>query len=220
MKRILILLILINFNGFSQEFKLNDKSISVVYKVDSVSKKEIHSRVLSAIANLYNSANNVTQLNDNQNFKIVVKGRSKFLTKNEMKPLLPKNPYVSSIIQISYNHTLNIDSKDGRYRVVFETTSKPKYEQANTDHLFGFETSFIKMTEDEISKMVEKKCKPLEKMKILYGKKKREAYKEGIPIAYEYFYSRYVDEAKSTMNAINKFVQQSSKSNPLTDDDW
>ena len=89
MKRLIILLILTSYNCFSQDYQLNDKSISVVYKVDSVSKKEIHSRVLSAIANLYTNANNVIQLNDTQNFKIVVKGRSEFLTKNEMKPLLP-----------------------------------------------------------------------------------------------------------------------------------
>lgn len=218
MKKLLILIILINYTCFSQEYEIKDKSITIVFPVDSVSKEEIHSRALAGIANLYNSANTVIQLNDIQNNKIVVKGKSTVLGRNEMKPLLPNNGFVPSFYEISYSHTINVDSKDGRYRIIYEVTSGPEAKELSDPRSSGFGISFIKKDENEIEQMIKEKTAPLENMKLFYGKKKREAYKNEIPIAYDFFYNNCLSHAKGIILAINNYIQ---KNDELTkNDEW
>ena len=52
MKKFILLLLFIPLVGFGQEFKYQDKIMSVVFEVDSLSASEIHSRALNSIANL------------------------------------------------------------------------------------------------------------------------------------------------------------------------
>lgn len=203
-----------------QEFKTEGKTMTVVFKVDSVSKQDIHSRVLSAIANLYNNANNVIQLNDTQNNKVIVKGLSSFMIPNDMKPITSKTIYVPSFLDLKYNHTINIDSKDGRYRMVYQITSTPTFKNQYADNPFYYKAKFDKLSEEEIQERVKMRLAPLEQAKLFYGKKKREAYREEIPRVYDIFYNKVVSEAKATLLSINELVQKNNKINPLTNDDW
>ena len=49
--------------------------MTVVFE-SNLNKKELHSNIFSAIANIYNSANDVVQMNDTNNGKIIVKGNT------------------------------------------------------------------------------------------------------------------------------------------------
>ena len=71
MKKLLLLLILIPFNSFSQE--INGSSISIVYNLEGADGKELFSRLNYAVANIFNSANDVIQMSDENSNKMVVK---------------------------------------------------------------------------------------------------------------------------------------------------
>jgi hypothetical protein len=69
MKKLIILFFLLPFNLFAQE--INGTQMSQVFNVEGVSASELHSRINTAIANIFNSANDVIQLNDSQNNKFI-----------------------------------------------------------------------------------------------------------------------------------------------------
>lgn len=72
MKKLIILFLLLPFNLFAQE--INGTQMSQVFNVEGVNASELHRRINSAIANIFNSAKDVIQLNDTQNKKFIVKG--------------------------------------------------------------------------------------------------------------------------------------------------
>ena len=83
----IVLLVLNSALVRGQEFKYQENLMSVVFEVDSVKAKDIHSRALSSIANTFKSANDVIQLNDKDANKIVVNGSSSIITSNPNKEM-------------------------------------------------------------------------------------------------------------------------------------
>ena len=68
--------------------------MSQVFNVEGVSASELHSKINVAIANIFNSANDVIQVNDPQNNKFVIKGIASVPVENTYKAMYPKNPYI------------------------------------------------------------------------------------------------------------------------------
>lgn len=115
---LLSIIILNSFLVSGQEFQFQDNLMSVVFEVDSIQAKDIHSRALSAIANTFKSANDVIQLNDKEANKIVVNGSSSIITSNPNKVMWPNIKAFPSELEYAYRFNINIDSKDGRYRLL------------------------------------------------------------------------------------------------------
>ena len=88
------------------ELTLNDRGqyeYQAVFEAPA-SPDEIYDRALAWIALNYRSANDVIQLKDDQNDKIIAKGT--FITTNLFS-------------EVSIRHTLQIEARDGRYRVTY-----------------------------------------------------------------------------------------------------
>lgn len=116
MKKILILL-LIPLLGFGQETKIKDNTISIVVNSEDLTASELHSRLNNAIANIFNSANDVVQLNDIEGKRIVVKGLAKITVATAAKAMYKNNKAMPDSYDYDHDIALNIACKDGRYRL-------------------------------------------------------------------------------------------------------
>ena len=222
MKKLVMLLLFIPIVSFGQEFKYQNNIMSVVFEVDTTSASEIHSRALNSIANLYNNANNVIQLNDTKANKIVLKGSSTMTISNTTKALMPNNPYSLKYQQINYKHTINIDSKDGRYRIVYSVSS-PTSKIDYTDYPFGGGNRFTFDDNSKVDKDVWVRTmthKP--NGKPIYNKKKNEAWRLALLKSYDEVNKELKREAEATALLINDAVRQKSalESNSILNDDF
>lgn len=121
-KLVLGAILLFSTMCFSQEFKIEDKSISNVYTVEGKTKSEIYSAINKWVAINYNSAKNVIQMNDVESGTIIVKGINSFTTSNPAKAAYPNNPYILDVQKMSFNHLIEIDIKDNKFRVTYKIT--------------------------------------------------------------------------------------------------
>ena len=224
MKKLAFILLFIPLVSFGQEFKYQNNIASVVFNVDSISYKEIHSRAVSAIANIYNNANNVIQMNDKESGKLVIKGSSSILIKNPIKNMYPKNKYISEDWELLYSHTINIDTKDGRYRVVY-TVSNPEYDGGpnvignipfDGIKFFNYENS----NEEDISSYIEDKLSA-SGMGII-GKKKKVIYADALSKMPADIVKQLKIDTELVCFRINDAIQQKSalESNSILNDDF
>ena len=176
MKKLLLLLFIFSLTSYSQEISYEGNTAIVVFQLDSLSADEIHSRALSAIANIFNSANDVIQLNDKASKKIVVRGKASVEITNPIKSIYPKTKFIDNIRPIYFDTKVNIDSKDNRYRIEYEVMN-PEYQYGNDRVPFGF-ISFDFPNEKEKISYVEMMMG--EKGLTLLGKKKLDIYKEAL----------------------------------------
>jgi len=89
-----------------------------VFEVEGKSKDEIHSIINQWIAENYNSANNVIQMNDKEAGMFIVKGINSITYKNVSgKTMMPNNPYVTEYKTIDTKHTIKINIRDGKYKL-------------------------------------------------------------------------------------------------------
>jgi len=148
-KFFLAVFMLAALSGFSQDkvkLSLNEKTgkqeITDVLTVDSVKRDVLYSRALQWIALSYRSAQDVIQLSDKENGKIICKGNwsSNFMLKK-------------GIIE----HTLVLDFKDGRFRYRFTDFA---YDSSGSGKLdfesrsLGFKKKLFAEAEDNAHSMV------------------------------------------------------------------
>ena len=182
MKKLLLVFLFITFNLFAQE--IDGTQMSQVFNVEGVSASELHSRINTAIANIFNSAKDVIQLNDPQNKKFIVKGVANVPVENVYKAMHPKNPYIPSIYDYDHPMALNIASRDGRYKVTLKYSrgtvvlTNGTIQENTLDPLMDF-------TEEYVSSQVEVQKqefnRPEYKMDFTVGKKKKQALLDAIP---------------------------------------
>ena len=224
MKKLILLLLFIPLVSTTQEFKYQNNIASVVFNVDSISSEEIHSRAVRAIANIYNNANNVIQMNDKESGKLVIKGSSSIIINNPIKSMYPKNKYISQGWELFYNHTINIDSKDGRYRIVY-TVSNPEYDGGpnvvgnisfDGVKFFNYENS----DKQDITSYIEAKLNS-PGMGIL-GKKRKALYSEALSKMPADIVEQLKYDTKQVCLRINDAIQQNSilESNSILNDDF
>ena len=176
MKKLLLLFSIFSLTSYSQEISYEGNTAIVVFQLDSLGADEIHSRALSAIANIFNSANDVIQLNDKASKKIVVRGKASVEITNPIKSMYPKNKFIGDLMPVYFDTKVNIDSKDNRYRIVYEVMN-PETQYGNGRAPFGFISFDFPKENEEIGyaeRMMGDKS-----LKIL-GKKKLELYKAAL----------------------------------------
>ena len=212
MKKLLLVLLFLPFNLFAQEIK--GTQMSQVFNVEEVSASDLHSRINVAIANIFNSANDVIQLNDQQNNKFIIKGIASVAVENVYKAMYPRISVIPSIYNYDHPITLNIASRDGRYKVTLKygkatfMTNGIKQESPN-EPLMDF-------TEEYVNSQLETSKQLFNKPEYrIIGKKKRQAMLDAIPKSLYAYRDGLIEYGTLLLQRINDEVNSVSES-----DDW
>lgn len=227
-KIILVSGIVLAFNlSNAQQFKYQENIMSVVFQIDSLPKSEIHLRILNAINNIYNDEINPIQLNDATNGKVIVKGLSSVIVQNEMKIIMPQNQYFTDY-EVRYGYSMNIDSKDGKFRIIYQVFPNAKtddkmtaminwsnWEETRYNVGYWHTPTFEPIPEDEVIELANEKGRSLG----IFTKKKKAAYRRAALIVYIDFIDKITNKAEEISILINNYVQKKQAVNfPLNDD--
>ena len=212
MKKIVIVFFLLPLNLFAQEIK--GTQMSQVFTVEGVSASELHSRINIAIANIFNSANDVIQLNDPQNNKFIVKGVASVPVENTYKAMYPKVSTIPSIYDYDHPITLNIASRDGRYKVTL------KYSRATymTNGIIQESPNepVMDFTEEYVNSAVEATKQLLNSPEFkIVGKKKKQAMLDATTKKMYAYRDGLIDYGTQLLQRINDEVNSASE-----EDDW
>lgn len=213
-----LLILMTSLNCYSQEYTLEKKTIIGVFDTEGKTKAEIFSSINKWIALNYNSAQNVVQLNDKESGNIIVKGINDAVYKNVMKELYPKNKYMQDYSNIKFNHTIEINIKDNKYRIIYTLNNiiTPKYVagfdmESLSNRIFDIiDFTGIKQEKiDNYNNYIDELWKSA-----MVSKKKREEYLEKTKPVFEEMNKGVIESIKSTMISIEKTVKSTKK------DDW
>jgi hypothetical protein len=211
MKKITLLLftfISINTSlSYGQEFEMEEKTITGVYEMKSKTKSELFSSINKWISINYNSAKNVIQMNDKEAGTIIIKGINEVKYKNLFKTIYPKNKYILDYTTTKFNHLIEINVKDSRYRVVYRITDIAGEENL-LFNCIGFDGNNDKAI-SEYSQIWDDNLK-----KGMIGKKKRGKFKLIIKPMFDELNNGLIDEIKLTMKSIEQSIKSKEK------DEW
>lgn len=212
MKKLLLVFLFIPFNLFAQE--IDGTQMSQVFNVEGVSASDLHSRINIAIANIFNSANDVIQLNDPKNNKFIIKGVASVPVENTYKAMYPKVSTIPSIYNYDHPMTLNIASRDGRYKVTLKYgratyMTNGTIQESPTDPLMDFTEEYINSQVETIKQLYNKP-----EFKIV-GKKKKQAMLDAMPKSMYAYRDGLIDYGSLLLQRINDEVNSDSES-----DDW
>lgn len=219
MKKILLLLLIAPVLGFGQETKIKENTISIVVNSEDLTASELHSRLNNAIANIFNSANDVVQLNDVEGKRIVVKGLAKITVATAAKAMYKNNKAMPDSYDYDHDIALNIASKDGRYRLQL-TYSDGKIwipaTQYSTAQWKDLEYSAkMDFTQEDIDYWIEYWKKDMENSNWAFvGKKRKQLYLDFIPKQIKLYETALIDYANKLFAAIIKSVDSEET------DDW
>jgi hypothetical protein len=203
MKKLLLPLLLSLLSGFlsAQDFKTEEKTITGTFDAKEKTKSELYSSINKWISINYNSAKNVIQMNDLESGTIIVKGINEVHYKNTLKQLYPNNTLISEIATVMFNHLIEINIKDNKYRVIYKITNA---DSEGYDNLF-FNCITLDTINDNAIQLynleMEKNLK-----KGLIGKEKREEFLSKTKPMFEEIIATLKDHIKTTMLSIDKSI--------------
>ena len=203
--------------SFSQEYEYEEKIITGIFEVEGKSESEIFSAINKWIALNYNSAQNVVQLNDKESGTIIVKGINEAVYKNAIKEMYPNNKYMQEYNTVKFNHTIEINCKDNRYRIIYHLTDILPEPVANTylekqyDVVFDM-IDFTGLKQEKIDAYNEY----LDELwkKAMVGKKNRAKFLALTKPTFEELNKGVKESVKMTMNSVENTVISTKK------DDW
>ena len=168
---------------------------------------------------MYNSANDVIQLNDAESKKLVIKALGKILVPNSSKWLYPKKEHLRAESLWDINYSQNIEARDGRYRMeIYYGKVEPKFSQiAGTTNKCPYYT-IIKPTDDDKNEAIISQKKQFDDFTWTYiGKKKKQALLVGIPIDMDKFSDNLINYAFIVFESVHQKILESETKD---DDDW
>lgn len=171
---ILILVLIFPAISFSQNFIIDNHSVTGVFEAKGKTKSELFSALNRWITLHYKSANSVIQLNDPESGTIIVKGVNSVVYTNADKILYPNNKNISSTSESFFNHTLEINIKDDRFRIIFTVIDVVQESYPELKSAYFNSLNFINLNDSAIgvyNKSVEYYLK-----KGMVGKEKRGKY--------------------------------------------
>lgn len=220
MKKLFIFILLITAslqNSYSQKTTVEEKRVTAVFSCDTLKKDDIFSRINKWIALNYNSANNVIQMSDKQAGTIVVKGINSVTYNNPTKSAYPKSKYVPSTYELSLNHTIEINVKDGRFRTKYSinginnpSSNIPSLSKLNQLFFNGIN---LKGTDEKYVNEYKEFIKELYKGTLI-GKKKRKKIFDAIPGTFESINTSLLSNIQLTHLSIYASVMNKEQ------DDW
>jgi hypothetical protein len=158
----------------------------------------------------------VVQLNDQEAVNIIVKGINEVVYKNLMKEFYPNNKYMQDFSTVKFNHTMEINIKDDKFRVIYTlgdiVTEAP---MTGYEHITDMVFDLIDLTGLK-EEPVENYNNYLEETykKAFIGKKKRQKMQELTRPVFEQVNQDVIANIKMTMESIAKTVNSSA------DSDW
>lgn len=219
--KLLFLLILTSLVGSSQnsnpEYEYHNKKIIGVFDVKGKNKSEIFNSISKWIALNYNSAKDVVQLKNEESGTIIVKGINVSTFENARRNFY-KNEHQEKSGEIQFNHTMEINVKENKFRVIYTLTDVYNPNSLNnidvdTEIRLGFDMiDFTGLKQEKVdlyNNWVENLWKSA-----WIGKKKREKFKETTRPFYEGVIKGVKINIISTMTSIYKNVISIKK------DDW
>lgn len=107
--------------SYAQNYSFQEKTITGVFEAKGKNKTEIFNSISKWIALNYNSAQDVVQLKNSESGTIIVKGINVSTFKNARKQFY-QDKYQEENSTAQFNHTMEINVKDEKFRVIYELT--------------------------------------------------------------------------------------------------
>jgi len=220
MNKINILLLLFTFNfAFSQviekgndnklsEFKYEEKAIIKVFRSPNKNKSELFSSINKWIALNYNSPENVIQMNDKESGHIVVKGTNTAPYINLKTFLYPKNKSIPKSISSNFNHSIEIDIKEDKYRVTYKITDIIQENKRSNYLLFNC-VNFIEKNNFSINAY--RNYTEVLLKQGMYGKKKTAVLLSNVDLMIDELNKNLLKSMENTVLSIEKFVVKDDK---------
>ena len=205
----------------AQDFNFDGDTMTVVFE-SNLDKKELHSAIFSAIANIYNSANDVVQMNDTGAGKIIIKGMYNIKISNFQNEAMYSKEIIAmtpEYLNIDVEHTISAYIKDNKYKIQLVTGEK------FSKHLgqrYPLGTSYLKFdypSISEIEKLKQLHIQVLSQLKNggeILQRKETIAYLDAMENNQRTNATELRDGAKSLALNINSGVINEIKQN----DDW
>lgn len=193
---------------YGQEYTYEEKTIAGIFTAEGKTKDEIFSSINKWISLNYNSAQDAVQFNDKESGNIIVKGINKAIYKN----------VTEEYITVKINHTLEINVKNNRYRLIYTSTDVMDLKPVAGDNLeqqydliFNM-IDFTGLKQDKVDNY-DNYVEELWKNELV-GKRKRAKLKEQTRPAFEKMNEELIQSIKLTMLSAQKTVKSIKK------DDW
>ena len=208
-KKLLLLLFSFMFGiSYSQVLKTEAKTITGTFDAKDKSKSDLFSSINKWISINYNSAKNVIQMNDLESGTIIVKGINSVEFKNPSKQMYPNNKYIPAITSVNFDHLIEINIKDNKYRIMYKITG---VDTEGYDKLF-FNCINLDTLDNNAIELYNQKIQENFKNGSI-GKEKKETFlAQSIPMFQE-INTKLRDKIKLTILSINKAVSENN-------DDW
>ena len=212
MKKIIFITLLFVSSLEAQEWKIAEKSVTGIFNPNK-SKAELFAAINKWISINYNSAQNVIQMNDLESGTIIIKGINEVVYSNlPGKVLMPNSKLVPEKTSTKFNHTIEINIKDNRFRVIYTLTDINSPDPAaafstqpffNAINLNGENTESVGVFNEQSEKYLKQG---------MIGKEKREKYKQATIEMFIELNNNIVENMKITMMSIEKAT--------LSEDKW
>ena len=208
MRKFILLLLFITTIANAQEYKLEEKTVTGVFEVKEKTKAEIFASINKWVSINYNSAKNVVQMNDLESGTIIIKGINEVSYKNSMKELYPNNKYVEEYSRTKFNHLIEINIKDNKFRIIYKITDIATEDVGYNSLIFkcigfdGINESAITEYNDKMEGLLKQG---------LIGKEKREKFKSLTKPMFEGLSNSLVSDIKATMESIEKSITEVTK---------
>ncbi len=204
----ILILTLTSYYCIGQEYESEEKSVTGIYEIPETNKSVLFASINKWISINYNSAKNVIQLNDKESGTIIIKGINEVIYKNTMKTLYPKNKYIQDYSTIKFNHLIEINIKDNKYRIIYRIIDIASEDTGSNNIVFKCvnlngtkEESII-----EYNQFIDNLLK-----KGLIGVKKREKFQSLTKPMFEELNTSLLNDIKQTMKSIKQSVFSKSK---------
>ena len=213
MKYLLILFLATNIT-YGQQVDTNE--ISIIKNIEGLNANQIFSRLNLVIDNVFNSSDDIIQLNDPILNKIVIRANAEIPVPNQNKIMYP-NAIIEYPDEIMYLHryTFNVSCKDGRYKMKInfnrgeflgKTKSNPKSPYlAIMRPTSGFIAEQVYFWKNEVKT----------KDWILISKKKKQLLIESIPSHIKDYSKNLENYGKNIFKLIHDSILESKY-----EDDW
>lgn len=208
MKNIILLMLLITSFTNAQEYKLEQKTVTGVFEIKEKTKAEIFASINKWVSINYNSAKNVVQMNDLESGTIIIKGINEVSYKNSMKELYPNNKYVEEYARTKFNHLIEINIRDNKFRIIYKITDIASDDVGYNSLTFNC-IGFDGINENAITEYNDKMEVLLKQG--LIGKEKREKFKSLSKPMFEGLSNSIVNDIKATMQSIEKSITETNK---------
>jgi hypothetical protein len=203
MKKLLLVIFVITQLANAQEYSYSEKSVIGVFEVPNKSKAEVFSTITKWVSINYNSSKNVTQLSDLEAGNIIIKGINAVTYKNNAKALYPNNKYIADQTTSNFNHLIEINVKDNKFRIIYTITDIADKENIYKDIMYNC-IDFVSVKDekvDEYNVMLESLLKGS-----YMGKGKRETLKSISKQIFIDLSEAVVMDIKKTMISIENSV--------------